>query len=65
MNRDQNGNRVTKSIRREDDGTWSRVVWWGNGIVTNVERRYGYASRRAAEQGDISESAAETNRAIK
>jgi hypothetical protein len=52
--RDQNGNRVTKDIRREADGTWSRNVWWGSGCVTDVRRQYGYASRAAAERGDIS-----------
>ncbi len=63
--RDQNGNRVTKDIRRDEDGTWSRNVWWGGGLsqyVTNVRRMHGYATRRAAADGDISESAAETNR---
>lgn len=64
MTRDANGNRVTKSIRREADGTWSRNVWWGSGVVTNVRRNYGYASRKAAAAGDISESASETNRRV-
>ena len=62
MTRDQNGNRVSTDIRRDEDGTWSRNVWWGSGCVTNVERRYGYATRAAARAGDISETAAETNR---
>lgn len=61
-NYDQNGNRVTASIRRDEDGTWSRNVWWGSGVVTNVRRQYGYRTRKAATEGDISESAAETNR---
>ena len=55
MNRDQNGNIVTASIRQESDGTWSRNVWWGSGYVTNVSRRYGYPTRAAARAGDISE----------
>lgn len=63
--RDQNGNRVTKDIRREADGTWGRNVWWGSGCVTNLQRRTGYASHKAAWAGDISESAAETNRRTK
>jgi hypothetical protein len=64
MIRDQNGNRVTKSIRRESDGTWSANVWWGgaNGFATNVQRRHGYKSRAAARNADISESAEQTNR---
>lgn len=62
MNVDQNGNRVTKSVRRESDGTWSAVVWWGSGNVTNVQRMYGYATREAARDSDISESATDTNK---
>lgn len=62
MTSDQNGNRITKSIRRESDGTWSRNVWCGAGSVTTVRRYSGYRTRRLAEVGDISETPAETNR---
>ncbi len=57
---DQNGNKVTASVRREPDGTWARNVWWGSGVVTNVERRYGYPTKAAALAGDISETAKQT-----
>ena len=60
--RDQNDNCIYPEIRREDDGTWSRNVWWGHACATNIERRYGYKSRKAAMDGDISESATETNK---
>jgi hypothetical protein len=60
--KDQNGNPVHKSVRREADGTWSAMVWFGSGVVTNVQRRFGYVSRAAARDADISESAEQTNR---
>ena len=55
MNYDQNGNKVTKSIQHEADGTWSANVWLGSGCVTNVSRRYGYKTRAAANKADISD----------
>lgn len=62
---DQNGERLSKDIRRENDGTWSRNVWTGGPIVTDIRRYTGYATRAAAREGDISESAAETNQRMK
>lgn len=60
VNRDSNGNPVYMQIRREPDGTWSRNVWSGSGNVTNVRRYYGYATRRAARNGNISMHPGET-----
>lgn len=54
MPTDQNGNRITKDVRREPDGTWGANVWWGSGCVTCV-RRYYYATREAARHADISD----------
>lgn len=61
--RDQNGNIVRKAVRREADGTWSANVWLGSGVcVTNLQRRYGYVTRAAARDANISESVNKTNR---
>ncbi len=60
VNRDQNGNRICMQIRQEPGGTWSRNVWWGTGNVTNVRRVYGFPTRKAARDGDISKIAGET-----
>ncbi len=56
MSRDQNGNMVTRSVRREDDG-WTVTVWFGghpapHSVATNV-RRYVYRTREQARDGDI------------
>lgn len=61
---DCNGNKLAADIRREADGTWSRIVWAGFHNATNYRRYYGYRTRRAARAGDISESAAQTNRRL-
>lgn len=53
---DQNGNTVTRSIRKEDSG-WGVWVWFGGapgcGCATNM-RRYFYDTRKNAQNGDIS-----------
>lgn len=59
---DCNGRRIFADIRKEDDGTWSRMVWAGYHNATNIRRYYGYSSRRAARMGDISETPQETNK---
>ena len=51
---DQNGNPVTKSVKREDDGTWSANVWFGSYPATNI-RRYKYETRAQARDADISD----------
>ena len=61
MTRDQNGNIVTVSPKLESDGTWSATVWWGSHPATNVSRRFGYLTREAARQADISETPGQTN----
>jgi len=53
MSTDQNGNRLSKDVRREPDGTWGVTVWFGT-PATNV-RRYYYRTREQARQGDISD----------
>ena len=50
MTRDQNGNRVIKDIRREENG-WGRNVWFGRHYVTDV-RRHVYRTREQARRGD-------------
>lgn len=54
---DNNGKLVSKSVRREADGLWSANVWFGggNGFATNLHRRYGYKTRNAARNADISD----------
>jgi hypothetical protein len=56
---DQNGRKITKSVKRESDGTWSALVWSGLGTQANpardVRRVYGYKTRAEARQADISE----------
>ena len=54
MNYDQNGNRVTSSVQREQDGTWRATVWFGSGFVTDV-RSYVYRTRAQARKADISD----------
>lgn len=61
---DCNGRRVSIGIRRDPDGTWSRNVWSGSVNVTDVRRYYGYRTREAARNGDISESPQDTNRRV-
>jgi len=58
---DQNGRPLYQAVRREPDGTWSAMVWWGLHPPTNVHRRYGYLTRAAARASDISESVEDTN----
>ena len=50
MTRDQNGNRASKDIRREENG-WGRNVWFGRHYVTDV-RRHVYRTRAQARRGD-------------
>ena len=54
--RDQNGNIVTKSVRKEEKG-WGANVWFGGapgcGCATNLTR-YFYDTKSAAMEGDIS-----------
>lgn len=52
---DQNGNPVTRSVRRELDGTWGANVWFGGlyGFATNLQRNY-YRTRAQALAADIS-----------
>jgi len=54
--RDQNGNIVTKSVRKEKNG-WSATVWFGGamGPATNV-RRYLYSTKRQAYNSDVSDT---------
>ena len=48
--------KVSKDVRRDNDGTWSRTVWFGRAACpTTVRRYYGYATRADARDGDISE----------
>jgi hypothetical protein len=56
MTVDTDGNRVTKSVRRDRDGTWSANVWFGSGCVTTVRRYYSYPTRAAARNADISDT---------
>jgi hypothetical protein len=56
--RDQNGNRLTQNIKREETSKgllWGVTVWFGgwNGLGTNV-RRYYYKTRKEARNADIS-----------
>ena len=57
----QNGEQISREIRREPDGTWGRNVWFGSGCVTNV-RRYYYRTRMHAVQGDISDEVGRAGR---
>ena len=47
-----NGERVTRSVKKESDGTWGANVWFGSHYVTDV-RRYYYATRKQAQDADI------------
>ena len=53
---DQNGNRVTRSIRRNASGNWEVTVYFGGlyGFATNV-RRIEMRTRAAARRADISD----------
>ena len=58
--RDQNGNRLTRDVRREYSECtgiegWGVTVWFGgcNGFATNAERRI-YTTRAQARDADIS-----------
>lgn len=54
---DQNGNRLYKRVARESDGTWGVNVWWGGGFgPATTLRRYYYATRRQAMDGNISDN---------
>ncbi len=61
MNTDQNGRQVTKSVRRENDGTWGATVWSGSGVVTDLGRYY-YRTREHARRADISNNIGEYGR---
>ena len=65
MTMDMNGNAVTKSVRRESDGTWGATVWFGGGLgpATDV-RRYYYMTRRDARAADISDVIGQRGRVI-
>lgn len=55
--RDQNGKRVTRSVRREADGSWGVTVWFGgafNGLATSITRLR-FRTRAAARGADISD----------
>lgn len=52
---DKNENQLHANIRQDNDGTWSRNVWFGTTPATEVRRYYGYATQADAEDGDISE----------
>ena len=62
MVRDQNGRRVTRSVRREEDGTWGVTVWFGGppGIATNIVRLR-FRTREAARFADISNYPSDPN----
>ena len=53
--RDSNGKKLTKSVKKEEQG-WGATVWFGgaNGLGTNV-RRYYYETKTQAQNGDISD----------
>jgi len=53
--KDQNGNDLTRSVKKEENG-WGSNVWFGgiNGLGTNV-RRYYYSTKKAALKSDISD----------
>ena len=56
--RDQNGRRVTRSVRRAEDGNgWIATVWFGGfyGFVTDVTT-YRYRTRAQARDADISDA---------
>ena len=56
--RDQNGNPVHKNISRNPiDGLWYANVFFGGGGggFVSAMRRYGYRTRAAAREGDISD----------
>lgn len=60
---DQDGNSLTKSVRRERNG-WGANVWFGGGLggcATNI-RRYIYATRKAASSADISDEIGKSGR---
>ena len=65
MNRDQNGNTISRNIERNGDGTYSATVWFGAGTAsnpaTNIRRNHGYLTRAAAREADVSETVAQTN----
>ena len=55
MTHDQNGNPIHRDIQQSSiDGLWYTTVWEGSQNVFNV-RRYGYRTRAAAREGDISD----------
>jgi len=56
MTTDQNGNRISKNVRRTGEH-WAANVWFGgsNGWATNV-RTYVYETRNAARNADISDT---------
>ena len=53
--RDANGKAVRRDVRREPDGTWSAVVWFGGGMgpATHVRRQYGYWTRQEARDASV------------
>src|SRR5690606_11210266 len=62
----QTGGVVTRSVRRDGDGTWSATVWStdAEGFAADVRRKSGYLTRRAAREANINETPAQTNRRV-
>lgn len=62
MVRDQNGRRVTRSVRREAEDLWGVTVWFGgwNGLATDV-RRLTFRTRESARRADISDYPSDPN----
>jgi hypothetical protein len=59
--KDQNGQIVTASIRKEENGNWSARVWFGTRPATEI-RRYEYDSRTHAHRADISDEIGKNGR---
>ena len=57
--KDQNGNPITRNVRKEPDGTWGCNVWWGSYPPTNLRRNF-YGTREQARQADISDDIGKT-----
>lgn len=55
MARNQNGALLRRNVRQDKNGTWSANVWFGCDPATEIRRYYGYHSREAAREADISE----------
>jgi len=51
-----NGKRFSTKIRKEPNGTYSKVVFFGPRDFASVVRRNFYQTYKQAQQGDISDS---------